>query len=124
MPVDGSENSLRALDFALDLAKRYGSKITVAHILPINVPKKVGEEVLRKAKERIRTSGLHVTFKLIDVKSDESSIPKAILDEAINGSYDMIVMGARGKTVSEDLNLGSVALAVVVNAPLTIIIVR
>lgn len=123
VPIDGSENSLRALDFALDLARRYGSRITVIHVVFTNAPR-AGEDPLKKAEERVRNTGVHTEFKLIEINPNESSISKAILDEVINGGYDMVVMGARGKTISEELNLGSVALAITINAPSTIVIVR
>ena len=123
VPIDGSENSLRALDFALDLARRYGSRITVVYVSFMG-SSKTKEDPLKKAEERVKNAGIHTEYKLIEVNPSESSISKAILDEVINGGYDMVVMGARGKTVSEDLNLGSVALAVTINASSTVVIVR
>jgi len=122
VPIDGSENSLRALDLAIDLAERYGSKVTVIHVRFKGISEV--EDPLSKAKERVSGYGVPVEFKLIEVDPNEGSVPKAIIDEVINGGYDMVIMGARGRTISEELNLGSVALSVVANVPTTVIIVR
>jgi nucleotide-binding universal stress UspA family protein len=53
-----------------------------------------------------------------------SSAASVIVKEALEGGYDAVVMGARGKSSNEDLLLGSVALAVVMHVPSTIILVR
>ena len=121
VPVDGSESSLKALDLAMDVARRYGSRVTVLHVRV----KGVGPEgVMERAKARAGSKGLPISFKEVEIDPVFSSVPKAIVDEVINGGYDMVIMGARGMTVSEELNIGSVAAAVVMNAPTTIVIVR
>ncbi len=122
VPIDGSESSLKALDLSMDLAKRYGSKITVIHVKISSTGS--SENVLDKARKRVENKGLPVSFKEIEIDYNSSSISKAILDEIIDGGYDLVVLGARGMTVSEELNIGSVATSIVLNAPTTVIIVR
>ncbi len=122
VPIDGSESSLKALDLSVDLAKRYGSKITVIHVKVSGTNS--NENVLDKAKKRVENKGLPVSFKEIEIDYNSSSISKAILDEIIDGGYDLVILGARGMTVSEELNIGSVATSIVLNAPTTVIIVR
>jgi nucleotide-binding universal stress UspA family protein len=40
VPLDGSKNSLKALDVAADLAEKYGSKLVLLHVVPSGeVPK-------------------------------------------------------------------------------------
>ncbi len=122
VPIDGSESSLKALDLAVDLAKRYGSKITVIHVKTPS--SKLSKNILDKARRRVENKGLPVSFKEVEVDYNTSSISKEILDEIIDGGYDLVVLGARGMTVSEELNIGSVATSVVLNAPTTVIVVR
>ena len=122
VPIDGSESSLKALDLAVDLAKRYGSKITVIHVKTPG--SKLSKDILDKARKRVENKGLPVSFKEVEVDYNTSSISKEILDEIIDGGYDLVVLGARGMTVSEELNIGSVATSVVLNAPTTVIVVR
>ncbi len=121
VPVDGSELSLRALELALDLARRYGSRITVLHVKPSGVDEK---QVLDKVRERVENKGVPVTIKVEEINPIKESIAKKILDELSEGSYDIVVLGARGLTVSEELNIGSTALAVAINSTTTTIIVR
>ncbi len=121
VPVDGSELSLRALELALDLARRYGSRITVLHVKPTGASEK---QVLDKVKERIENKGIPVSIKVREINPVKESIAKKILDELAEESYDIVVLGARGLTVSEELNIGSTALAVAINSTTTTIIVR
>ncbi len=121
VPVDGSELSLRALELALDLARRYGSRITVLHVKPTGANEK---QVLDKVKERIENKGIPVSIKVKEINPIKESIAKKILDELAEGSYDIVVLGARGLTVSEELNIGSTALTVAINSTTTTIIVR
>ncbi len=121
VPVDGSELSLRALELALDLAGRYGSRITVLHVKPGNVDEK---QVLDRVREKIENRGIPITIKVEEINPVKESIAKKILDELSEGSYDIVVLGARGLTVSEELNIGSTALAVAINSTTTTIIVR
>ncbi len=121
VPVDGSELSLRALELALDLARRYGSRITVLHVKPIGASEK---QVLDKVKERIENKGIPVSIKVREINPVKESIAKKILDELAEESYDIVVLGARGLTVSEELNIGSTALTVAINSTTTTIIVR
>ena len=121
VPVDGSELSLRALELALDLARRYGSRITVLHVKPTGASEK---QVLDKVKERIENKGIPVSIKVREINPVKESIAKKILDELAEESYDIVVLGARGLTVSEELNIGSTALTVAINSTTTTIIVR
>lgn len=121
VPVDGSESSLRALDLALDLARHYGSRITVLHVKPYGVDSK---QVIDKVNKRIENKGVPVTIKVKEIDPVKESIAKKILDEITEGGYDIVVLGARGLTVSEELTIGSTALAVAINTTTTTIIVR
>lgn len=122
VPTDGSENSYRALDFAADIARRYGSKLVVYYVSIKGV--KEDKNPVEEAKKRLEKYGLMVEYKTVEIDPGESSIAKAIIDELNSGNYDMVVMGARGRSLSAELNLGSTTLAVAVHSPVTVVIVR
>ncbi|MBI2184912.1 MAG: universal stress protein, partial [Thaumarchaeota archaeon] len=82
--IDGSPNAFRALDYAVDLAKKYGSSITLVHVVerpvyPYVYPpegialegdiyatlKEEGEKLLAKEKEELVGKGLKVDTKLV-----------------------------------------------------------
>lgn len=118
---DGSEASLRALDLALDISKHYGSKIVLIHAIPKG---EVAGDVFEKAKARVKKTSIDVSYKLVDYDKDSSNAPTAIIKELLEGGYDAVFVGARGKSISPDINLGSVALSVIVNVPLSVFLVR
>jgi nucleotide-binding universal stress UspA family protein len=121
VPVDGSENSLRALNVALDFAQRYGSRITVLHVATGSTD----VEALRKnVEKRAQEKGVDIEFKTRVFNPQISSVANEILSEIIGGGYDLVIMGARGSTTNEDIILGSTALSVVVNSAASVMIIR
>jgi nucleotide-binding universal stress UspA family protein len=122
VPVDGSANSLKALDLAIDLAKHYGSHVTIVFAKPKGYQPK--EDPLEKAKARVSREGVEVEYKTIEFDPGEKSTSGAILDEIINGNHDLVVMGARGRTLSSEIAIGSKAISIASNSPVTVIIVR
>ena len=119
VPVDGSESSMKALELAADFNMRYGSEITVLYV---RGPQD-DESLIRSAVNRRIGRKINFEFRTRRLEGD-SSVANEILKEITEGDYDAVIMGARGKTTNPDLILGSVALAVVANSPLTVIIVR
>jgi nucleotide-binding universal stress UspA family protein len=121
VPIDGSASSLKALDIALDFAKRYGSKLTalVVNDKTINV-----EEVSGEVSSRARKSGIEVVLKIKDVRNPNESVVSKVLEEISEGSYDLVILGARGRTLSEDLLIGSTALSIIINSPVSCLVVR
>ena len=125
VPIDGSEYSLLALDFALDMAQRYGSKVVVLHVYnKSSDEKKRAEAIIEKARKRASKFPSPVEYKLRAYDSSESSTASEIVEEALEGGYDVVVMGARGTSISDEVQIGSTALAVVTGVPATIILVR
>jgi nucleotide-binding universal stress UspA family protein len=147
VPIDGSENSYRALEVAIDIAKRYGSKLTLLYvssvsIMPIVSPetpfipyspivnpsdflrivdaeKRAAEDILSKCAESASKEGVEVE-KVIR----EGHAVHEIVELAKEGDFDLIVMGARGTSKIRELLLGSVSEGVVRNAPCNVLIVK
>jgi nucleotide-binding universal stress UspA family protein len=121
VPIDGSENSFKALDLALDFAKRYGSKIHCVHVKRVNEDdKEIRELIERKSMEK----RIHIEYEVLTYNPSESSVSSELIRYINEHGFDAVIIGARGRTLSEDINIGSTALSVVINAPITVIVVR
>lgn len=121
VPVDGSSHSIKALNVAIDFAKRYGSVI-VTLIVDDGIVGPV-EKVSDLVTSVSRKSGVSIEVKVVKLAST-TSIATSIIEEVSKGGYDLIVISARGRTVNPDLIIGSVALSVVVNVPVPVFVVR
>ncbi len=122
VPIDGSENSLKALELAIDLAKHYGSSIHVVFVKPKSI--KLEYDPIEKARKRFSETGMDIEFKEIEYDPSINSVSSTLLNEIVEGNYDIVIMGARGRTLSSELGIGSKALAIASNSPVTVIIVR
>ena len=135
VPVDGSENSYRALDAALFLSQKLGSDITVLHVME-EVPithiesqkllrellenyEKESEEILSKCSEIARKKGL--TINTILLQGNPASI---ILDFSKKEKYDIVIMGSRGMGKFKELILGSVSSKIVHHSPCGVLLIR
>ncbi|MFH1328673.1 MAG: universal stress protein, partial [Candidatus Bathyarchaeota archaeon] len=63
--IDGSKYSEKALDHAIEIVKKFYSKITLMHVFQpphtfVQVPK-YNERILKLGKDRIKKAGLQVT---------------------------------------------------------------
>ena len=132
MPVDGSENCNNALGEAIKIAKGSDAKITAIHVYPrwsknIVDSKEAIPEILRYEAEAILTQAKKLAiaegFK-IETLMVEGDVVQQILKTADEGSFDLIVMGARGKSVIKELVLGSVSTGVIKNASSPVLITK
>ncbi|MCW4004005.1 MAG: universal stress protein [Candidatus Bathyarchaeota archaeon] len=143
--VDGSENSNRALDFALDLAEKYNANVTVLNVSespamgvvslePTEPMAYAGgtvdfykdfhrfhEDILRKAVNRAREFKPNVT---VSSKLREGNAASEIVAEAKEGAFDIIVVGHKGLGRVKELFLGNISERVAHLAPCPVIIVR
>lgn len=144
VPTDYSKHSVRALGFACQLADRLGlrTKVDVLHVtvppvdyLPIDEwiwgEAREPEQVAGKVEEAARRALADYTASLpeavrsrIDVRL-EVGVPYRVILQAIqDGDYDLVVLGAHGRTGSPQVRLGSVAERIVRLAPCNVITVR
>lgn len=123
VPYDGSKCSYHAFGVAIDIAKKYNSKIKVVTCLERDFRTpwygrdfRVDEALLKKRKkaveknflrleERAKKSKVSIISKIIVVQS----IVKSLLSFASSNRVDLIVMGSHGRTGFDRLLLGSVA---------------
>lgn len=136
-PVDFSENSLKALQWAGFLAKNSDSDLTVLHVqpghnLPAGIERKEAKEIDIYHAEALADAGTYLSSLADGMDSGRrpsvvtrSGDPLAAINEICSGmDIDLIVMGARGKTFFEGLLLGSVSESVVRSSSCPVFIVH
>lgn len=135
--IDGSENSLRALDSAISLAgKTNGSALIglvnahddlglrgasqfVGNKAVTDYLHEQSETELRDAVARLQASG--VPF---ETKAVRGSPAEAIAATATEGHYDLVFLGSKGRSALGDLLMGSVAQRVIEHCPVPVVLVR
>lgn len=136
VPLDGSDNSERALDAAIFLAKKSNAKIICLYsinIVPIAETqmfdplrcqieeKKYAEKVMQKAKTTCAQNDVDFT-KEIEFGMPGNTILNFIKDK--NKKIDLVVMGSRGQSGLKEIFLGSVSNYVLHKSPIPVLVVK
>jgi len=149
VPVDGSEYSRKALEFATDIAQRFNASVVLVHVvstaalLPSPVPQvgvpvtpegvpppvfstKMAEDLAKFGSELLARQGSEVEKRGLTVKNvlERGEPVEKILQTAKNERCDLIVIGARGLGKVRALLLGSVSDGVVHRAPCPVVVVK
>ena len=137
-PTDGSEESLEALDHALDIARTYGAELHALYVIDTSYPygdiesgvvnwdrikdafREEGERTVEKIEERAEETG--TTF--VGAVKEGSVVHRTILDYAEENDVDMIVMGTHGRRGLDRWILGSVTERVMRTAEVPVLTVR
>lgn len=135
VPTDGSEGTNKAVEHALDIAKKYDATAHVVYVVNTSaystLPADSNWESITAALE---DEGKQATSEVVEemqdaganaVPSVEEGIPhKTILEYADNNDIDLIVMGTHGKSGLDRLLLGSVTEKVVRASKVPVLTVR
>ncbi len=138
VPIDFSEFSSNALNYAISLAEKFQSKLTLLHAVvlfedDVNEEERLQEyeELVRRREKNIdahmKTNLQKAHQKGIAVESiilRSVSAADAILEYLNEHSFDLIVMGTHGRTGLKHIFLGSVAEKVVRLAPVPVLSVH
>lgn len=131
---DGSDGSVRAVDSAIELAKEFGSSITLLSVvavgptLGIGVPappidlaalEKWSHDSLHAQKERIEKAGIGK----VEVETRVGSPTEEILKFLGKAAPDLMIVGRKSRSIATHLFLGSVADAVVHHANCPVLVV-
>ncbi len=134
VPHDGSSHSKHAFKVALDIAKKYNSKLSMITVLdtsgywghPALWDKAMSGAKTLVAKEfeafESATKKPKVSFHSEIIENH--SITKTIVSHAKSKKIDLIVMGAHGMTVWDKLTIGSVTDGVIHRVRCPVLIVR
>ena len=147
--VDGSENSEKALDKALEIAEKFSAvvlilnvfqppaefefnlnlyqqgsgqtQVTTGYLSIIKEFQKIHEAILSKAIER--ATKLNPALK-ITAELKEGNASTQIVETAKNGEFDLIVIGHRGDSEFKELFLGSTSERVAHSARCSVLITK
>ena len=135
VPVDGSDNSYRALDAAFLFSEKLGSNITVIHVMEqvpithigsekqinefLEAYKKENQEILSKCSEIAAQKGLTINTYLL-----EGNPASAILDFSKKEKFDLLIMGRRGLGKFKELILGSISNKIVHHSQSAVLLIR
>jgi len=138
VPIDGSDNSMDAIDYGIALAKKYNAKLVILNVIYtpastfVYTKQAWFDEFLKKARdeaekwfEKIRKNATEkgVEFKTHTVE-EMYSIAAGIVKYAEDENVDLIIIGSTGKTGFKRLLLGSVASDVLRHAICPVMVVK
>jgi nucleotide-binding universal stress UspA family protein len=141
--VDGSDSSLRAADYAVQIvSKEESARVILLNILGISTAKQVASSIiiaptyglkeydqykkeaykwLDKISKKFEEKGIQT---VVEVVGGPLPAANSIVNYAENENVDLIVVGTRGKSGIKKLLLGSVASSVVTHASSNVLVVK
>ena len=135
VPIDGSDNSFRALDQALFISKSTGAAITAMHV--IESPPTVyveSQKLLNELLDNYRKQSAKILDKCKEIGQRQDVRVDTVIAEGdaasnINGyaekeAFDLIVIGSRGFGKLKQALLGSVSSKVIQHAKGSVLIVK
>lgn len=132
VPIDGTEYSWRALEYAAELAKLSGGSLVVMTVAQKELfstaviqqgdclVAQIGDEVLDAARAVLSGSGVSASYLL----EKGGNIAEHILRAEKTEKCDAIVLGSRGFGMLEGLFKNSVSQVIVENADVPVTIVK
>jgi nucleotide-binding universal stress UspA family protein len=145
--VDGSEHSKKALNYAIELTKKFDGKITIINVYSTVVPqtqpidglstpamsgtsaamaakmaedaKLRGEQILTETQQFAKEHGI-----LVEKVLREGDAVNEIVAEAKAGNFDLVVVGHRGMSKLKEILLGGVSEGLSHKAPCPVLIVK
>ena len=133
-PLDFSSPSLDAADYAIQVANHFGAKVTLIHVLePIYYGAELGLQSMQTKWQKWvhwraqldELAGLISSLGLATGTMLHGGVPAdSIIDCAKEERCDLIVMGTHGRRGWSRLRFGSVAEAVLRQAPCPVLTVK
>lgn len=138
LPTDGSDESLQALDHALDIAATYDAVLHALYVVDISYPygdldggaidlepmfeaqREEGKRTLQQIEERAERAEASFAGAI----REATTVHRAILEYADENGVDLIVMGTHGRRGFNRWLLGSVTERVVRTADVPVLTVR
>jgi len=132
VPLDGSPNSFRGLDVAINLARQCHATITGLYVLGIVRPQvneqitplekmllEYAQKIMKKAKLKAAKNGI-----LFLDRTSYGDCEKRIVDIAQRKNFDLIVIGSRGMGSAKEIFLGSTSNYVIHKSKKPVLIVK
>jgi len=137
VPVDLSNQSTRAFKVALDVAKKYNSKVTILSCIEVYAwhhlyyEHKPNSQLIKKQKKVVEKH--FETLESLAEKNNISLKSKILTSESVvhdivtfakSRKYDLVVMGSHGRTGWDKLILGSVANGVIHRTKCPVLLIK
>lgn len=131
VPIDFSKDSINALDYAINIAKKISANIRMVYVKKEenfypefyqdfgSIKLKTAKDYLEILLKEKQTPQLQIDYKI-----REGHIYKEIVNQAKYDDDSMIIMGTHGVSGFEEFWIGSNAYRVVTNAPCPVITIR
>jgi nucleotide-binding universal stress UspA family protein len=134
VPVDFSQGTQAAIDYAREMAGRFSARLTLFHVLepvfpPVSEVAFTFEEQARQMQEEagkqlLKLAGAMAPGVQVDT-AQETGVPwDCIVTHAQEQGIDLIIMATHGRSGLKHLWLGSVAERVVQHAPCAVLVAR
>ncbi len=133
VPLDESQNSTRALKYAITLAKQTGRSIIGLHVIPLylvsGVPRgfgvksemtKEGKSIMKRAKQLAQKNNIQFEEKLVE------GVPGIKIVNFVRSKktkIDLIVIGSSSKGISKEKYFGSVSNYVLNKSKIPVLII-
>jgi nucleotide-binding universal stress UspA family protein len=130
--VDGSASANKAFERAIYLAQKCNSELDLVHVVQCEVGGdsantfEIIDELKDKAKRmleeyKIQAAKNNISMQITIMQGDPA---KVIIEVAKEKSYDLIIMGTRGRSSFQELLIGSVSQKVMHHASCPVMVVR
>ena len=143
--IDGSEKSMKAAEYAIDIAINQKTNVqliavTVIELLKLNLStfvaaptfgledlegkRKQAKEWLRNIEKLIQQKGKNIEFKSYILEDPTLRVSSLIINRAESENVNLIVVGNRGRKGFKRMLLGSVASDIVTYAHCPVLVVK
>jgi nucleotide-binding universal stress UspA family protein len=136
-PTDFSDESSHALEYAVDLAKRYGAKLYLLHVIhaiynvtgwyvPHTSLNEIYKDLEKSAQKELERYDLEELRSLKDIERRVlTGVPHEVIVKFVNDNkIDLIVMGSHSRKGIDRVLFGSTASQIVRFAPCPVLTVR
>lgn len=138
--IDGSESSIDAADYAIEMAKKDGAQVIALTVnrIPLSsyglatpqdeVKQSKENEDMQEFKEWLDKISQNAKQNSVQIKKEiinsQMSVEAAIVEYAESEGVDLIVIGTRGNSGIKNMLLGSIASGVVKYATCPVMVVK
>jgi nucleotide-binding universal stress UspA family protein len=138
--IDGSESSIDAADYAIEMAKKDGAQVIALTVnrIPLSsyglatpqeeVKQSKDNEEMQEFKEWLDKISQNAKQNSVQLKKEiinsQMSVEAAIVEYAESEGVDLIVVGTRGNSGIKNMLLGSIASGVVKYATCPVMVVK
>ena len=149
-PIDGSESSFASINYAMDLARNFGSQLIALHIVPPNLSpsyflgeavseydnyptsiratlseyRKEVQEWFSRIIKSCEADKVALKVDVVSLRTPSTSIAGSIAEYAERECVDLIVIGTWGRSNIKRMTLGSVASNVVTYTHCPVLVVK